>query len=222
MNGTELIRHRCDRIATAYDALDALQEIQLLRWERPYLLQNVLGKVLEVGIGTGKNLPFYPAGVELVGIDFSACMLEQARRRAARLGCAITLHEMNVESLSFADDSFDFVVSTCVFCTVPDPIAGLREIRRVCKPGGFILMLERVRSERALLGRLMDWLNFIPLHLYGANINRRTLENLRCAGFNHIQSECVSLDVVKRIYARNDKEDLPVTPSLFHGALCDG
>jgi len=205
MQQTDRIRRRYDRIAPVYDVVDAAMEYRLFHRQRAALLQQASGRVLEVGLGTGPNLPFYGEAVELVGIDFSRRMLERARRRASRLCRSPTLLQMDVQSLEFPDDSFDCVVSTCVFCSVPDPLAGLGEIRRVCKRDGQILMLEHVRSERPVIGRLMDWLNFVPLHLYGANINRRTLDYLQLAGFTDVEVENVSLDILKRIRIHNDK-----------------
>lgn len=205
MDPTGRIRHRYDRIAPLYDFLEAGMERGLFRRYRRSLLEGLNGSVLEVGIGTGKNLPFYPREVDLVGIDFSRRMLDRARRSAARLGRPVDLIEMDAQAMAFRDNSFDVVVTTCVLCSVPDPVAGLREIRRVCRPDGQVLMLEHVRSGIPAVGRIMDWLNFLPLHLYGANINRRTLENLRLAGMQDVRSEDLWLDILKRIQVDNRK-----------------
>lgn len=132
-------------------------------------------------------------------------MLKRTRRRASKLGRAVDLVETDAQAMAFADDSFDAVVTTCVFCSVPDPVKGLKEVRRVCKPGGQVVMLEHVRSEKPLIGWLMDRLNFVPLRLYGANINRRTTENLKLAGFDHLDVEDVWLDIFKRIRATSVK-----------------
>jgi len=205
MDKTQRIRHRYNRIAPVYDLLDASMEWRLFRKQRHALLAPLKGRVLEVGIGTGKNLRHYPPGVELVAIDFSGGMLKRARRRASKLGRTVDLVEMDAQAMTFADNSFDAVVTACVFCSVPDPVKGLKEIRRVCKPGGQVMMLEHVRSEKPLIGWLVDRLNFVPVRLYGANINRRTLENLTLAGFDHLDVEDVWLDIFKRIRATNLK-----------------
>jgi ubiquinone/menaquinone biosynthesis C-methylase UbiE len=116
------------------------------------LLQGVKGKVLEVGIGTGRNIPYYPHNVELTGIDFSPKMVEIARKKAKNKE-NVTILEMDAENMDFNDNSFDTVITSCVFCSVPDPVQGLKEIKRVCKNGGKIVMLEHVRSHKKVWGR---------------------------------------------------------------------
>ena len=118
------------------------------------------------------------------------------------------LLEMDAENMNFNDNSFDTVITSCVFCSVPDPVQGLKEIKRVCKNGGKIVMLEHVRSHKKVLGPLMDAFNFMPLHLYGANIYRETYDNLLKAGFDphQIEVENVWLDIVKLIRINNYKQ----------------
>ena len=199
---TDKIKGRYSRIAGIYDALEAPMEKAFAGW-RQSLLAGARGRVLEVGVGTGKNLPYYPADTQVTAIDFSPTMIARARERRDAYGIEnIDLQEMDVQNLDFADRSFDTVVSTCVFCSVPLPVAGLRELHRVLKPGGRMLMLEHVRSEKPVTGFLMDILNPLPLYIYGANINRRTIENLRAAGFTDIREENLWGDIMKRIEAR--------------------
>jgi ubiquinone/menaquinone biosynthesis C-methylase UbiE len=200
---TNKIKKRYNRIAKFYDILDKPMEIAASKW-RENLLQGVKGKVLEVGIGTGRNIPYYPGNVELTGIDFSPQMVEIARKRAKNKE-VINILEMDAEDMDFNDNTFDAVVTSCVFCSVPDPVQGLKEIKRVCKIGGKIVMLEHVRSHNRIVGPLMDAFNFIPLHIYGANINRETYDNLLKAGFapHQIQIENVWFDIVKLIRINN-------------------
>jgi ubiquinone/menaquinone biosynthesis C-methylase UbiE len=196
------LRDRYNRIAPLYDFLEFPMEGRFSEW-RGALLAKARGNVLEIGVGTGKNLPYYPSDVAVTGIDFSTSMIDRARNRVEEMNLNnVTLMEMDAENLTFADDTFDTVVSTCVFCSVPLPVTGLREIRRVCKSDGVVLMLEHVRSEGKFLGPLMDFLNPIPVHLYGANINRRTIDNLRAAGFTDIEETDLWRDVMKQIVAR--------------------
>ncbi len=196
-------QQRYNRIAAFYDVLEVPMEHMFSKW-RKALLKEARGKTLEVGIGTGKNIEHYPPGVELTGIDFSEKMLERARRRAHNHP-RVKLMLMDAEQMSFDDDTFDIVVTSCVFCSVPDPVQGLKEIKRVCKNGGKIMMLEHVRSQKKTVGKIMDFLNPVPLNIYGANINRRTYENLLKAGFNpeNIRTENVWSDIVKLIRVTN-------------------
>ncbi|KOH43721.1 class I SAM-dependent methyltransferase [Sunxiuqinia dokdonensis] len=203
---TNKIKKRYNRIAGVYDILDQPMEMGFHKW-RKKMLREAFGKTLEVGIGTGRNLPFYLEDVELTGIDFSEKMIEKAQSKNNRPE-KTELLEMDAENMFFDDNTFDTVVTSCVFCSVPDPVQGLKEIRRVCKNGGKILMLEHVRSHKKAVGPLMDAFNFIPLNIYGANINRETYDNLLKAGFEpkNIRGENVWLDIVKLIRITNNKQ----------------
>jgi len=205
MSTENKIAKRYNRIAGIYDIMEAPMEKLFSKWRRK-MLKDASGKTLEVGIGTGKNIPHYPDDIELTGIDFSPKMVEIARRKT-KTSDNVKIVEMDAENMDFSDDSFDTVVTSCVFCSVPNPVKGLQEIRRVCKNGGRVLMLEHVRSEIKGVGQLMDAFNFIPVHIYGANINRRTYENLLKAGFNsqHINVKDLWLDIVKLIEIKNFK-----------------
>jgi ubiquinone/menaquinone biosynthesis C-methylase UbiE len=157
-------------------------ERRFRRW-RKQLWQAVSGpNVLEVGVGTGKNIEFWPADLKITAIDLTPGMLEFARQRLKSLNREADLRLADVQSLEFASASFDTVVATFVFCSVPDPVLGLREIGRVVRQGGQILLLEHIRIDRPFIGTLMDILAPIIVRLNGASINRRTLENVRAAG----------------------------------------
>ena len=188
-----------------YDLMEAPMESMFSKW-REELLKSASGKTLEVGIGTGKNIPHYPVNVDLTGIDFSEKMISKAKKKAT-VDKKVKLIIMDAQSMKFEDNSFDTVVTSCVFCSVPDPVQGLKEIRRVCKNSGNIFMLEHVRSHKKAIGQLMDAFNFIPLNIYGANINRETYQNLLKAGFQPEQIEVENLwfDIVKFIRINNKK-----------------
>ncbi len=171
-----------NRISHIYDIFELPFKKSLNKY-RKKLLQNVNGRTLEVGVGTGGSLPFYPRNIEIIGIDVSEKMLQKAKNRTKKQNIPVRLEIMNVEKLDFEDNYFDTVIAMCVFCTVSDPVKGLQEVRRVCKKGGTIILLEHIRSERKVLGKIMDILNPIPSWLIGDHINRRTYENLQKAGF---------------------------------------
>ena len=131
---TAVTRVRYDRNARRYDRMTCCTE-RLMTPGRAGLWQRVRGpQVLEVGVGTGKSFPYYPAGMAITAIDLSPRMLEQARTHAARDRIVVDLREADVQALSFPDASFDTAIASCVFCSVPDPALGLRELRRVLAP----------------------------------------------------------------------------------------
>ncbi len=190
-------RRRYDRLASFYDLLEApVERLRFASW-RARLRDRIVGdQALEVGVGTGKNLPYYPRDVKVTAVDLSPRMLERARRRASVLGLEVALREMDVQDLAFPDHIFDTVFATFVFCSVPDPVLGLRELRRVCKPDGRLLLLEHMRPGNPILGLLFDLLNPMVVRMMGANINRRTMENIRRAGWRIRVEERLSSDIV--------------------------
>ena len=197
------IKKRYNRIARLYDIMESPMETGFSKW-RKELLKQARGQTLEVGIGTGKNILHYPDEVKLTGIDFSERMIETAKKKAKDKN-KVRLQVMDAEDLQYEDNMFDTVVTSCVYCSVPDPVKGLKEMKRVCKSGGKILMLEHVRSNKKMVGKAMDILNPIPLNIYGANINRRTYENLLKAGFDpdQINVKYLWFDIVKLININN-------------------
>lgn len=201
------IKNRYNRVSKIYDLMEKPMESMLMDDWRKELFEKIEEKkILEVGVGTGKNLEFYSTDKEVTGIDFSEKMLEKAKNKSKDKD-HVTLMEMDAENMTFEDNTFDTVVTSCVFCSVPDPVKGLKEIRRVCKNGGKVIMLEHMRSNKPVVGKIMDRINFIPLHIWGANINRQTLKNLQEAGFNKEDTTYKNVwsDVVKIIEIRNKK-----------------
>src|SRR5688572_5149007 len=148
------MRHPC--FARLYDLLLAPWEWLGLRRRRGEVVGDAEGLVLEVGAGTGLNLPHYRQARRVVATDADPAMLRHAERRAGMAQCRVTLALADAAALPFRDDAFDVVVATCVFCSVPDPPAAFRELRRVLKPEGELRILEHVRAPSPTLARLQD------------------------------------------------------------------
>ena len=165
------------------------------------LFEKMRGETLLVAAGTGNDFKFLPPGKNLVSIDISPKMLEHAAVKAAAYSGTIELREMDVCDLKFPEASFDTVLTVCTFCSVPQPVAGLRELHRVLKPDGQLLMFEHVRSAIGPLGILMDLMTPIA-ERFGPALNRDTVGNVQKAGFQLRRVENVYLDVVKAIEAR--------------------
>lgn len=200
---TDLARRRYNRIAPVYDLLEGLVERSRYRQWRQLLWSKVTGKrVLEVGVGTGKNFPYYPAEAEVTAIDFSEKMLARAREKARKQKVKVNLLPMDVQKMEFPDNSYDTVVATFVFCSVPDSIKGLMEVERVCQPGGKVLLLEHVLSANRVLAWLMNVVNPVVVRVMGPNINRRTVENVVKSGLIVEKVTNLAAGIFKLIEAR--------------------
>ena len=180
---TSLTQKRYDRQAGLFDFWEAPIEALGFKRLRKRLWSEVHGaRILEVGVGTGKNLPYHPQGSRSVAVDLSPRMLGHAARKADRLGRDVDLVLADAQRLPFRDGVFDAAAATFVFCSVPDPVLGLREVRRVVRRDGGLHLLEHVRSRNPIAGRLMDWMNPLWVRVSGANINRDTVANVQSAG----------------------------------------
>jgi ubiquinone/menaquinone biosynthesis C-methylase UbiE len=159
--------------------------------------------ILEVGVGTGKSFDYYPTNARMTAIDFSEKMLNQAKnkRRRHNHNTVIEMEVMDVQSLAYADNSFDTITASFVFCSVPLPMKGLQELYRVCKPGGQVLLLEHVLSSNPIMARMMKIMNPLVVWLIGANINRKTVKNVQACGFEKVIVDPESKDMIKIIQA---------------------
>ena len=192
-----------DRHSRWYDLTQWPMEAFGLGRLRQRLWDQVQGqRILEVGVGTGRNLPYYPAESRVVAIDLSPGMLRRAVKRAERLGRRVDFALADAQRLPFREGSFDAVAATCVFCSVPDPVQGLRELRRVSQREGSTLLLEHVRAKNPFLGKVMDWMNPVAVRMNGANINRRTVENVKLAGLAVEREDSFFMSIVKMLRAR--------------------
>jgi ubiquinone/menaquinone biosynthesis C-methylase UbiE len=199
---SNLIKHRYNRIAPFYDILEGVLEKLFFTQRRKILWDKVEGEhLLEVGVGTGKNFPYYPLNRQITAIDFSEKMLKQAKKKRRRNNFRIELELMDVQSLCYADNSFDTVIGTFVFCSVPLPMKGLQELYRVCKPGGQVLLLEHVLSSNPMMARMMTFLNPLVVTVFGANIDRKTIRNIQACGFEKIILDPASNDMLKIVQA---------------------
>lgn len=181
------VREIYDDLGQKYDVWTSLPDrLFLNRWRRE-LLAKARGEVLEVAVGTGKNLAFYPEECRVTGLDFSRAMLDEASRRAQALRRPFEAREGDVTALPFADASFDTVTSTFAVCTFSEPLAALREMRRVCRPGGAVLLLEHVLPRDRPLAWLARSMAPHTRKAVGCNPDRDTLALVREAGL-HVDS----------------------------------
>ncbi|TGD71559.1 methyltransferase domain-containing protein [Mangrovimicrobium sediminis] len=159
------------------------------------------GPILFMALGTGLDIPTFPPGKHITAIDISPKMLEQATARIAAYDGEIEARQMDVHEMTFADDSFDQVFTACTFCSVPDPVNGLKALYRVLKPGGELCMFEHTGSRFYPFKPMMDLMTKLTEKL-GPAMNRPTVDNVKAAGFDVIAVDNIYLDVVKTIIAR--------------------
>ena len=182
------IRAKYETLARWYDLEDLPYELLCVRRLRRGLISQATGDTLEIAVGTGKNLPYYQPNVSITAIDYSEPMMDQARKRAERLGKSVNFKIMDAAKLAFLDERFDTVVSTLSGCTFPDPEGVYREMARVCRKDGNILLIEHGRSDVHLLAWLQDKLALSYYNKYACLWNRDPLPSLTSAGIEVIES----------------------------------
>ena len=192
------------RIARVYDFLDRPFEFGRYQAMRPHLFAGTAGRILDAGVGTGRNIAFYPQGSEVTGIDLSPAMLGRARRRRAEAGREVALIEMDVLSTTFADNHFDAAVATFLFCVLDrdQQLPALKELARICKPDGEIRLLEYAYSadpRRRFVMRLWaPWVQWA----YGARFDRNTESYVADAGLDIAEKRYLFEDVIKMLVLR--------------------
>lgn len=196
------IRRKYDDFAGTYARVERVQDVLLgTRRLRRRVFGRARGAVLEVAAGTGGNFAHYGRQCRVSAVDMSPRMLEIAGRRAASLGLDVELRTMDAGALEFADDTFDTVTSSLSLCTFSDPVVALREMGRVCRPAGRILLLEHGRSDREWLGRFQDRRAQAHAQPLGCHWNRRPLDLLDLAGLRVITARRTLLGVFHEIEA---------------------
>jgi ubiquinone/menaquinone biosynthesis C-methylase UbiE len=205
-NTTERLRRYWDQHSSGYDREMAFFERVLLEDGRQWVCSQVTGHVLEVAVGTGRNLPFFPPEVHLTGVEFSPAMLDLARQRAQTLGRQVDLRLGDAQALDLPDAAFDTVVCTLSLCGIPDERRAVAEMKRVLRPGGRLLLLDHIAGSAAWV-RAIQWLiERITIPLGEEHLLRRPLVTVRAAGFVVELSQRSKLGVVERLVARKPAE----------------
>jgi ubiquinone/menaquinone biosynthesis C-methylase UbiE len=196
-----------EKSAPGYDKQIAFFERIWFGGARQWLGARAQGRVLEVAIGTGLNLPHYPAGVTITGIELSPAMLAIARKRAADLGRDVDLHTGDAQALPFPDEAFDTVLCALSLCTIPDPAAAIGEMKRVLAPGGRLLLVDHIASTWPPI-RAGQWLlERLTIRAAGEHFTRRQLPLVEAAGFEVVQVERLKAGSVERVFARKPLGD---------------
>lgn len=191
-----------ERTAPGYDRQIAFFEKIQFGGGRQWLGARAHGRVLEVAIGTGLNLPHYPAEVTITGIELSPAMLAIARKRAADLGRDVDLHQGDAQQLPFGDAAFDTVACALSLCTIPDPQAAIGEMKRVLVPGGRLLLLDHIGSSWPPIHAAQWLLERFTIRAAGEHFTRRQLPLVQAVGFEIVEVERLKAGTVERIFAR--------------------
>ena len=193
-----------NRISRIYNWFEFFPENILFKRWRKKILQQPRGKVLEIGVGTGKNLPYYDyKKIDLTAIDISSGMLKHAQNLAKKNNYPVKLKLASVQKLPFKKNTFDYVVCTFVLCSVPEPIGALKEMKRVLKQKGKIVMLEHVLSKNKFISAMETLFNPLTTKMMGVNINRNTPENINQSGLKLAKEKNLALvDVFKEMEAQ--------------------
>ncbi|MBI2151144.1 class I SAM-dependent methyltransferase [Candidatus Woesearchaeota archaeon] len=201
---TKEVSLKYDITSFFYDFFEFPIEVLLFRKWRKELLKDVNCKVLEIGVGTGKNLPYYDFyKVKLTAVDISRGMLKKAKNRAETKKYPVTFKLLNSEKLPFKDNSFEYIIVTFVLCSVSNQLETLKEIKRVLEPNGKVLFLEHVLSKNKFIAFLEKMHNPIMKFLTGANINRDTVGSIKKSGLKILSEENLALkDVFKKIVVK--------------------
>ena len=193
-------REKWDKVAPTFDIMAGRGAE--VRW-RPFkerLFSHMDGRILFLALGTGLDIAAFPPGKDIVAIDISPKMLEQARKRIDAYDGTIRAEVMDVHEMRFDPASFDQIYTSCTFCSVPDPVAGLKALYRVLTPGGRLFMFEHTGSRYYPFRSMLNLMTLLTQRV-GPAVNRKTVDNVRAAGFRITEVHNIFLDVVKTIRA---------------------
>jgi ubiquinone/menaquinone biosynthesis C-methylase UbiE len=204
---TDRVRAFYERTASRYNRQIRLAEQILLGHGRQWVCSQAAGDVLELAVGTGRNLRYYPEEIRLTGIELSPAMLALARQEAAALGRHIDLREGDAQALEFPEQSFDSVTCTLSLCTIPDDRAAMREALRVLRPGGRIILLEHVRSPIQPVRAGQRLLEPLFLRFEHDHLTRDPLDYLATEGFEIDTITRLKWGIVERVVARKPSEE---------------
>jgi ubiquinone/menaquinone biosynthesis C-methylase UbiE len=199
---TQRVRRLYEKEADKYDRQMNFFDRLMFADGREWVCAQAEGDVLEIGIGTGRNLPHYRGDVRLTGLELSPAMLDIARIRAREVGRDVDLRVGDAQALEFADQAFDTVVSTLSLCTIPDDRAAVAEVRRVLRRGGRFLLLEHVRSPLLPVRLAQRLLDPLAVRFEADHLLREPLEHLRAQLFDIEMLERSKLGIVERVAAR--------------------
>jgi len=205
-HNNERLRRYWDKHAPSYDRQMGFFERVLFGDTRAWVCSQAAGDVLEVAIGTGLNLPFYPEKIRLTGIEWSPAMLGIAQRRAAELGRGTDLREGDAHDLPFADASFDTVVCTFSLCAIPDDRRAVAEMARVLRPGGLLLLADHIAGSTWPVRAGQRLLEFVTVPLGGEHFRRRPLTHVQGAGLQVERRDRFKAGIVERLAARKPLE----------------
>lgn len=196
------VRDLYDREAARYDSIVRIPERLLFADGRLWATAHAIGDVLEIAVGTGRNLPYYKPEPRLTAVDISPGMLEIARVRAQALGRRVDLHMGDAQNLDFPSERFDSVVGTLALCTIPDDRRALAESWRVLRPGGRLILLEHVRSPQPIVRLLQKLLEPLAIRYAGDHLLRDPLDHLSDLGFSIQYCARSRAGLVERLIAR--------------------
>ena len=202
---TERVRRIMDKEAPRYDRQMNFFDRVLFTGGREWACGGVEGEVLEIAVGSGRNLAVYPKGASLTAVEFSPEMLKLAKRRAAEIGTDVDLRLGDAQALEFPDESFDTVICTLALCTIPDPGKAVGEAYRVLRPGGQFRAIEHVRSPSLLVRGVQRAIDPLSVRFAADHVVREPLDYLRPAGFEIQHLERSKIGIVERVVARKPR-----------------